>query len=658
MKKIFLFLFLPLYVQAGAVETNGTFNRAEKTFCPDMTELTQQSGSFMQPQSKAPGTAEDILLTYSFEGESYLNCGEAVSMSVSWTVLENAIKQKLSQQGYSVGNLLDEYDIDGSGNITQFTCTTEGGNNVFLEDEDPLGVVECTRGTNNKPNTLTWYLSDGSNLGTIYQYAAPQDGLGTNDFTTYIHFVGKSGSKPSIYVALTIPAESLHFATGSLDLNKVYAYWFQLYSNSSCSSSEDAREVRMNVPVASSSYNTVSVGTFSYNADNLLESTEFVKNLHDYFRAGEVGFNLDDAEHFPSFANVSPHFEFTLPSWMTGNSFNMNAYNGIWYVRGASGNRYELSLSNDRKRIVNGITTIVELDDLGAIRFVEGPTADDILNYCGHNELGDGETFTAYIKIAVDGTCYPVCEGEDWFNVRFLRPLDLKGGNEIKMPTDSNEGNIVNLSSLVTVKDWRGYTGDPNNKAGTYNYGTFNFNYYQIGLGTALSSITTDAHLSKKQRNDNSNAFLSSNGRMYNVDCDYWGNIDGIQIEYESNNALRITTNVECTGEWHLFVPVILYYVFGSGYQSAYTMLTFKNDEPTNVEVGESNRSMFVNCNNGMVVVDGLPDGRQMDVYTTAGVHVGSCQATGGKAHVKAPLPTGTMIIVKAGNKTWKTIMR
>ena len=52
--------------------------------------------------------------------------------------------------------------------------------------------------------------------------------------------------------------------------------------------------------------------------------------------------------------------------------------------------------------------------------------AEDILNYASHKELGEKETFTAYLEVDY-AECYDIfAENSKYFNARFMRPLDFK----------------------------------------------------------------------------------------------------------------------------------------------------------------------------------------------------------------------------------------
>ena len=331
-------------------------------------------------------------------------------------------------------------------------------------------------------------------------------------------------------------------------------------------SNSDTHEVRVNVPMPSSSNNTVAVGTFSYKEDNLLESTEFVKNLHDYFSSSQ--------------------FEFILPSVTTGNA-TFNAVNGQWTVKGISGASYKLHLSNNNKTILCESTPIVELDAQGAIHFIEGEIADDILNYKSHQELGELETFTAYLK-KTETSNTQSSSGTDWFNVRFLRPLTLERTVNASLQSFPNNWQNINLGNFVKVTDWRNTTGDPNNSTGAdSSSGKFDFRYYQVTLFTDIMDIVTDAHLSndaraavaQKYMNNMNNGKRPLEGIAYGTDITNWYDVAGLEFQYKpgSTTTIQYKSNGGITGDFHIFVPVYMSYVFGQyskAYQSTYVMVT------------------------------------------------------------------------------------
>ena len=547
-------------------------------------------------ENPTPAPDEYLEFDFDFTEDTYVNCDEAITRKVTWSQMENLLLAKLGKYGYSKEQFEAEYQIDLPAAVKQFLRSEKDGKVSYTENTDPFGVVDYTAydGESRETNIITWTVSDGTDLAALYDLCEVVDGVNTKEFITYVRFVKRVGTGPDLYIALKIPAGKLHFATGQIDNTKTLAYWFNLNQTTNAQNADEAREVRVNVPVPATSNEVKPVGTFSYKNDNLLENTEFVKDLHDYFRAGTVALALDEPTKFPSFAGKTPTFQFTLPSVATGNA-TFNAVNGEWSVKGISGATYKLHLSNDNLTIFCGIVPIVELDNQGAIHFIEGEIADDILNYKGHENLGELETFTAYIKMTLDDTCYPLSlRGSEWFNVRFVRPLTMKGGKETTVTDAPNNWQDIDLVNLVSVFDWRGYKGV--NTSGVPSNQTFAFSYYQVRFLTDINDIVTDAHLGKdareavanKYRNNVNTGKAPMDGMAYETDFIDWHEVVGLELQYKpsSTTILQYKNNGAITDDFHLFVPVYMSYVFGQykiSYQNAYHMVTVKKsvDQPT-----------------------------------------------------------------------------
>ena len=92
---------------------------------------------------------------------------------------------------------------------------------------------------------------------------------------------------------------------------------------------------------------------------------------------------------------------------------------------------------------------------LHVIAYKNNLTAKDILNYASHKQTESKETFTAYVKMTI-AACYEMIinDGTDYFNVKFLRPVDATTKNkDVEDATDG--GSVINVMDLVSFNDWR-----------------------------------------------------------------------------------------------------------------------------------------------------------------------------------------------------------
>lgn len=463
----------------------------------------------------------------------------------------------------------------------QFVPKKDGGYKEATADE-MLGTVTELHNAGTvgaQTHVLEWSfaLADYKNVKTA---AAPKEGVSTKDVTVYVKYENKKNGG-DVYVPMTIKAGKLHFATANLDAQKTLAQWYKYQSSVNAPTATDAFEVRANVPVPTE-------------ADNKLENTEFVKDLHDYFLNGKLSASLNNAEKFPELkaemadpAN-QPKFKFTLPKKGVNADFSANAANQ-WTVKGYSGNEYTLALSDDNLTIkivkvkkvgakdpVDIDKKLVGMDAAGKVTYVEGEESDDILNFASHSKLGSKQTFTAYVQITLPELCYEPYMPQTFFNVRFLRPLNLSGAEPYEIKDAPNDWQKISFGKLVSVTDWRDYTGLADNTNLGKNDGKkqFDFKYYGIEFIADVENALTDANLGTAARDS------YKNDVAYRKQCvNAKKNITNLQL-VQDGDFVKYMNNGGNTGTYHIFLPIKMKYVFGNydaSQQKAWAVITVKN---------------------------------------------------------------------------------
>ena len=463
------------------------------------------------------------------------------------------------------------------------------------------------------------------------------DWVNTEDIVTYVRYAslpyeaGKDSDPtkgaPSIWVKLVLEAGKLHVAKGNMDGSKILTYWYGLNSKTNAVGTGDANEVRINVPVPvptasetgyrvgyGSDVNIVGNGILGVRYDNLLEKasdpnsrrnnpdySEFTKDLKDFFLDGQLTASVADEENFDGIDDMKLGCEFVLPSTTIGNAtFNAGKNHGIdnsWTVQSYSGAEYTLILDATRTKIqikaknntvypvAKDLITLnndnnedVDSRQITVVNYVNGEDQDDILNYKTHNELGERETFTAYLQIVVVNACAPVYWDNMWFNARFLRPLDLENPTQALAPDAPNNWKTIDLTDALIVKDWRDYYGDRKNRTqgkdvklnlpGVGSQKAFDYAYYQVKIEIDDEQYYTDGNLGTGKRSDNFTL-----GHMPVIesadDADDNGyvltsRVPNLKLEKISDTKLRYVNNGGVTGGFHVFVPVTMTYVFGS----------------------------------------------------------------------------------------------
>jgi hypothetical protein len=580
----------------------------------------------------------------------YADCG-GVEGEVTWSQVEyhiynqllNGISKKVFDQTYTFDNYADtgweKVEKDGVtwriraryGN--QFGLKNGKFTKLPFDKQTAIGTV--TEETNDMYNNTTGTWEDGTthilrwkfttedifNLYNSLKAAGNLDDKGNEfvnkiDIVTYVrYYYNNTGDEPAIYIKLNIPAGKFHFAKGELGGSKILAYWYNLNSTKNAEDASKAKEVRVNVPVPVPDGSTPEY-TYKSNAnvcpwgenlwihnDNLLNNTEFIKDLHDYFTNGKLSASVKQiggGQKFPKLAASAlvPEFEFTTPSTKVGNATFDAAADGSWEVVGYSGTKYTLKLNAAKNEIqivkVSGKDIVPELlasltkDENGiqsVIKFHGGatnvstpknrklldprhPLQDDILNAYGHKQLEEKQTFTAYIQINLAAACAPVVFDDMWFNVRFIRPLELVDPKDDVVKDAPNDWQPFNIMKYASVIDWRNYKGDPNDaNYGKDANGVFDFKYYGVTLSTKVADILTDANLGTSERNDN---FIKGKQIDINLDAAYKAKLKNIStipnflLEQVDNQNFKYKNNSGINGGFHIFVPVYMEYVFGT----------------------------------------------------------------------------------------------
>ena len=619
------YVFSPSYTKTTLTVPSGTKVKYQQTnYWNKFTNIEESNNHETTLQS-------NVEQTLSFDFHCYADEKED-SNTDCWSV--DIIKEDLTSIYFNMSeeSFSEKYVFDaGSDNIGyQFRKDGDSFTRITTAS-DLIGVVrEFLPGTYNNETfyktDIRWTLG-ASDLQKIYQDLnvrgkldrSGSDIVNTEPISTWVRYKQHNAADdaPAIYLQFVIPARYIHFAKGRIGGGKILSVWYQLNSSNLSEGYNNAKEVHVSVPSPTSDIRTELLGGYncvdmpsnperlSIQYDDLLERTEFLTNLHDYFINGQLSAIVADFSHFPQLSSMEiiPAFEFIVPSATIGNaSFSANEQ-GQWKVKGISGAEYTLALANDNKeiRIVkkgyaslspNPVLACINKDynnDIqSVIKLHQGQFQDDILNYRGHDDLGELETFTAYLRICAPGANVPLEFDDAWFNARFLRPVNLENPNGFRKENDSN-WQYVDLTQAANVTDWRGYQGKIN---GSNQNGTFDLAYYQIEFDADEANTLTDAVLAASVRQpvsgnlgDNLNDVLDintttdANYSVQRLSKSY--QVKGLNIEkvldYNGtpcpdnmkSSLIRFRNNSNLTDDFRLFVPVNMTYVFGQDIENA-----------------------------------------------------------------------------------------
>ena len=448
-------------------------------------------------------------------GDLYFNCGDEGKMT--WSQVENLILSKLGTDGMTKQAFENEYYLENVGGHKVMPTVANGGKlynaakkwyavryseadkTKKVSDADSYGRVWYTphdnatggQGWDNQTNVLVWNFTTDANAGHMnaasYKKLMEETGVSyaskgenTKALYTWVRFIHKLNGT-SIWVKLNFAPTKLHFEYGKI-ANKDLHHWFQLNSTY-VPGGENDLDVHANVP------------TPAEYGPNALTADKFDKDLLEYWRDKQVLVTLEgNKDKFDKFYNADGtaktqlDFGFVLPKKDVNST--VDAVNGTWDVKGASGSVWTLALSDNNHKIIaiqqDGVAltkpeTVAELrkntyDQKYSILHYFGDegrndnAATDLLNNMGRRDAKGNDikndyltnnidkTFTAYLEVTLsDDPCYQPLVENNLFNVRFLRPINVAPKN-VTWTDALNAEESVKLTDLVSIKDWRDYS--------------------------------------------------------------------------------------------------------------------------------------------------------------------------------------------------------
>lgn len=133
-------------------------------------------------------------------------------------------------------------------------------------------------------------------------------------------------------------------------------------------------------------------------------------------------------------------------------------------VPGTDGKQYTLTVSQNGLELLANKVVIAKItnDQEGTIELLNNPTTQVLLNNAGHKQLKALETLTARVgyvtTVCAEGNVKTLTtKGENEFDVKFLRPLDLNFDGAVEF-TDANIGTTtktLDFTNIVKFTDWR-----------------------------------------------------------------------------------------------------------------------------------------------------------------------------------------------------------
>ena len=315
-------------------------------------------------------------------------------------------------------------------------------------------------------------------------------GTSQKAISTVVRFINKNTGR-SLWVTLKVPEKHIFFAYGDVN-RRVLSQWYD-YKTGYKENTPDTIEVYATVPTPTS--NNYATG---------ITTRGFTKTLTECWLNQDINqavvFHGYTSKFTKFTGGKSPvTFRFRPPQKDVNADFSAAA-DGSWTVPGASGTTWTVKLNKQdapledqiiaikKNGVAYGPTVICTLTKAGTIHWMgrtEGAVlsdnkaltpnkedvnepANDILNYIGmydakgnqqKNTYLSGQqdkTFAAYVEIQVANDYYTPLIGKNYFNVRFLRPINI-WPTQISWDNASNTTQIYDIWRLINIRDWRSY---------------------------------------------------------------------------------------------------------------------------------------------------------------------------------------------------------
>lgn len=354
------------------------------------------------------------------------------------------------------------------------------------------------------------------------------------EFTLYAKFISnKDGGINYVYVGMTIKvveAPEVKF------VERIDRYWYP-----ESLAKEERDTVRMNVP------RPTNAGIGSW------EVLDYFKDIDEYYVGNQVQIELTDAPQ-----NV----------W-----YNLTTLGTNYYFRfaetqdnleGPDGTTYILTVSPSGSVLYANGTAIAKIDPTtGVLDYQDNATAKEVLNLWGHAYPN------TYAKVTLVAT-YDDCGlplGDETFNVRFLRPLDITPGNDANFIDAQANGSEVFLGDLFGLVDWRDQAVIVGS-LGTYTSAMENgcplYDYYHIGeMRVLLDDVTCNLNGNPDDLLSvvAPSVDLSVNGGTISGGVAYFNiananDLNNFSIVYRNNEA-----NVR---DFDMIIPVEIEYAWGT----------------------------------------------------------------------------------------------
>lgn len=303
------------------------------------------------------------------------------------------------------------------GELTQYTFD----NNVAKQAADAKKLGKVTLSADGK--NLVW-----DNI-TKEQVANLKPG---ESVATYVKVQKKSDANVRFYVKLTYnPASEQAAPEATFAGERISNDWFKNNIRT------DEKELRMHFYIEP---NNTQFNRFD----------KFMYSINESYKSGTVKIKPLTGYSTAVLGSVHSGWRFVTPKETV--------------VPGNDGKQYTLTVSQNGLELLANKVVIAKItnDQEGTIELLNNPTTQVLLNNAGHKELNKLQTLTARVgyvtTVCAEGNVKTLTtKGENEFDVKFLRPLDLNFDGAVKF-LDANIGTTtktLDFTNIVKFTDWR-----------------------------------------------------------------------------------------------------------------------------------------------------------------------------------------------------------
>ncbi len=471
---------------------------------------------------KAAEPADDINISFSDDGYE-LSCTD-YNYTLTWAQIEDKVLGELNLSKHEFETL---YKVETGANGCQLYEKNAEGLPVQATQ---YGVVtEKVDAQHHETSVLSWTVTAAEVYRAVWDATKGAYKTGVN-LETGVKFIPTDNTKPAVYVwfhtgTITTPTAALENSA------KIKENWAA--TNGTMGSGFD--EIHNNVEV---------YGQAGAN-------DEFINDILSTFVGNKITLNTTGG----AFANGKLTYDFRF---VINDAYKTQT--------GLSGKVYTLSVSSDGHTLyaASAASLPEEVAKLvgSKVYYQKTATAKDLLNAASHNNLA--KTMTATVGIYAENGCdmeLPIAG--NMFDMKFLRPIDVVGADDVTFTDAIDHGNTKDVAELVKFTDWRdqwleAYIG-----------------YYGVTAITAdIDDITTTLNggtLGKTLLSD-VNPKLKFTQTGVGTEGEY-GNVMFGQLLYENNGQV--------TGTFKVRVPLTVTYDWGE--VKTYVDITIENTKANKV---------------------------------------------------------------------------